>query len=82
MVVIIDNNGDILPMNVRPDYALVCRGFTGDIQEVYAVLQPDEVLLSRDLNVKRLSRYARELEETSIPFRSLREQALHEVMLP
>lgn len=82
VVVIIDNNGDIMPMNVRPDYALVCRGFTGDIQEVYAVLQPDEILLSRDLNVKRLSRYVSELEEMSIPFRSLREQALHEVLMP
>ena len=56
----------------RPDYAVVCRGFRGDICEAARTLGADTILLSRDLNLRRHDRYVRELTAASIPHRSLR----------
>lgn len=55
------------------DYAVVCRGFRGDILQLYTDLSPDSIILSEDLDKRRHDRYADELREACVPYRSLRE---------
>lgn len=61
------------PYASRPDYAVVCRGFRGDICETARMTGADTILLSRDLNLRRHDRYMRELAVASIPHRTLRD---------
>ncbi len=53
-------------------YAVVCRGFRGDVVRLARGLQPDSVILGSDLDLRRHNRYARCLTDSGIPFRSLR----------
>lgn len=64
---------------VRPDYAVICRGFRGDITRAAQLIVPDSILLSSDLNLRRHDRYVRELTAASIPHRSLRPAPYHRV---
>lgn len=57
----------------RPDYAVVCAGFRGDILTLVDSVCADTILLSADLNSRRHDRYARELSDAGVPHRSLRE---------
>lgn len=57
----------------NPDYAVVCRGFRGDICEAARIIGADTILLSRDLNLRRHDRYVRELTLAAIPHRTLRD---------
>lgn len=81
-IIIVDNEKEVSRSKLKPDYALVCRGFTGDIINLYNVISPDTILLSKDLNIRRLKRYAKELAAQSIPFKSLRDQAHHSILSP
>ena len=65
--VIIKDKADLRPIEAKPDYALVCRGFTGDIIDVYNTISPDTIILSYDLHPRRSSRYYNECREDSIP---------------
>ena len=65
---------------VRPDYAVICRGFRGDIMRAAQIINPDSILLSCDLNLRRHDRYVRELTEASIPHKSLRQAPYHRVI--
>lgn len=58
------------------NYAVVCRGFRGDVVGLASKLSPDSVVLSGDLDLRRHDRYARELSEAGIAFRSLRDAPL------
>lgn len=58
-------------LNVPIDYLVVCRGYTGPVVTDAHRFAPDSVLLSSDLNRRRLRRYASELHSASIPFRIL-----------
>lgn len=60
---------------IRPNYAVVCRGFKGDIVDLWHTVHPDTILLSADLNRRRHDRYMLELTIDSIPHRSLRDKA-------
>lgn len=71
--VLISANAHVVDYNFRPDYAVVCRGFMGDICEMAGVVGADSVLLSSDLNKVRHDRYAGELAGASVPYRSLRD---------
>lgn len=62
---------------LRPDYAVVCRGFRGDISALARVTGADSILLSRDLDLRRHDRYVRQLTRDSIPHRSLRSAPFH-----
>ena len=64
--VIIKDKADLRPIEAKPDYALVCRGFTGDIVDVYNTINPDTIILSYDLHPRRSSRYYNECREDSI----------------
>lgn len=70
--VLISANAHATDYNFQPDYAVVCRGFMGDVCGMAQVVGADSVLLSSDLNKVRHDRYAGELAEASVPFRSLR----------
>ena len=77
--VFIHNNSHVHEYGIRPDYAVVCRGFRGDITDVAALVAPDSILISSDLNLRRHDRYVRELTADSIPHRSLRHTPYHSV---
>lgn len=72
--VMISANTHATDYHFRPDYAVVCRGFMGNVCEMAGAVGADSVLLSSDLNKVRHDRYAHELAEASLPFRSLREE--------
>ncbi len=65
--VIVDNNENASPLEISPDYAIVCRGFTGDIRDVYYNLNPDSIVLSYDLHPQRNKRYHKECCDDLIP---------------
>ena len=77
--VFIHNNSHVHEYGIRPDYAVVCRGFRGDITDVATSVAPDSILISSDLNLRRHDRYVRELTADSIPHRSLRHTPYHSV---
>lgn len=64
------------PVIDRLDYAVVCRGFRGDVVDLVRRLGADTVLLSSDLDLRRHDRYLSELEASGIPHRSLRSAPL------
>jgi len=71
--VFLSHDSHARPYVSRPDYAVVCRGFRGDICETARMTGADTILLSRDLNLRRHDRYMCELAVASIPHRTLRD---------
>ncbi len=69
----VSHAGHVCGYDGSPDYAVVCRGFRGDICEAARTIGADTILLSRDLNLRRHDRYVRELTLASIPHRTLRD---------
>jgi competence protein ComEC len=65
-------NNEISELNVRVNYAVVCRGFSGDVMTIVRNLEPDTVLLSYDLHPRRHKRYADSLTSNKTPYRSLK----------
>ena len=61
------------PDSTHIDYAVICRGFRGEIMRAYESLRPDTVLLSSDLDHRRHHRYVNSLKEAGIPYRTLRD---------
>lgn len=70
-IIFIHGNMVVAP-EVKADYAIVCRGFRGDIIALKERVSADTILLSRDIDVRRHNRYEAQLSEQGIPFRSLR----------
>ncbi len=64
------------PVIDRLDYAVVCRGFRGDVVDLGRTLGADTILLSCDLDLRRHDRYLRELSAAGFPHRSLRSSSL------
>lgn len=58
------------------DYAIVCRGFSGDITELASIIKPDTLVLSSDIYKRRHNRYAEKLVTAGQKFKKLRESAL------
>lgn len=56
------------------NYALVCRGFKGNIIDVKKSIEPDTIVLGFDLHPSRHHRYELECAELGIPYLSLRRQ--------
>ena len=54
------------------DYAIVCRGFKGDILDIARIISPDTILLSNDLHPRRHDRYLDSLRIHNIPHGSLK----------
>ena len=65
--VLVKNNDDLRPLATKPQYALICRGFTGDITEVSHIINPDTIILSNDLHLRRNKRYFLECQQSHIP---------------
>lgn len=56
----------------RPDYAIVCRGFRGEITTLADSIMPGRIILSHDLSKQRHDRYLRELESLGLDVHSMR----------
>lgn len=69
---IISEDNDVYARKHNPRYALVCRGYKGDILDVERIITPDSILLSNDLHIKRHNRYLKYCLQNKIPVRSLR----------
>lgn len=65
--VIVKSNDDLRPLATKPQYALICRGFVGDITEVSRTINPDTIILSNDLHLRRNKRYYLECKQNHIP---------------
>ncbi|MBO5271565.1 MAG: ComEC/Rec2 family competence protein [Muribaculaceae bacterium] len=76
-IAIIDNDNDVMTYDTRPRYALVCNGFKGNIIDLYKTISPDTILLSKDLNKRRINRYIDSCATHKIPFISLREKGYY-----
>ncbi|MCM1505193.1 MAG: ComEC family competence protein [Muribaculum sp.] len=73
-------NSDTLPDKAQTgtlDYVVACNGFRGNILDIADRLNPDTILLSSNLHVRRHDRYADSLALYGIPYRSLRHTAHH-----
>ena len=77
IVIIIDNDNDVREYNIKPRYALICNGYKGNIIDVYKTISPDTILLSKDLNKRRINRYIDSCATHKIPFISLREKGFY-----
>lgn len=69
---VLDNDTDTLPTGIHTHYALVCRGFRGDIISVSRTISPDTILISNDMHPARCRRYCLQCSISGIPYRSLR----------
>ncbi|MDE6860800.1 MAG: ComEC/Rec2 family competence protein [Duncaniella sp.] len=58
------------------DYAVVCRGFKGDITDFARTMRPDTLVLSADIHKRRNDRYAKELTATGQNLKELRKGIL------
>lgn len=81
VLIVVDDDSDVSSYNIKPQYAIVCRGFKGNIYDVYNTLKPDTIILSRDLHKKRMARYIDSCEIHNIPYLSLREKGFHRVII-
>lgn len=59
--------------SIHYDYLLVVNSFYGDVVELARQSAADTILLSADISKRRHLRYADELNDASIPYRSLRQ---------
>lgn len=81
-ILLIYDRSQVVPQTRHIDYALVCNGFRGKIEEIAAEIRPDTILLSADLNRRRHDRYLRELSAARIPHRTLRDSPFSKTLLP
>lgn len=58
-------------ISAKPDYLLICRGFSGDAVETAHAISPDTVVLSSDLHPRRRRRYINNLKLAGVPTKSL-----------
>lgn len=82
VVALVSSDDDMRPSPVHVDYAVVCRGFTGDVAGVRSIIAADTVILSKDMDVRRHDRYRSELEDAGIPVVSLRDGRFRRVLTP
>ncbi len=63
------------PGNIHDiDCAVICRGFRGDVIDIFSEYHPDSIILSNDLHPRRHDRYADSLTIHNISFRSLKKK--------
>ncbi len=72
-IAVINDLGDNRPYDGDVTYAIICRGYKGDIASLTGTLRPDTVLLGTDIHPRRLIRFKKELEELGYPYRSLKD---------
>lgn len=76
-IVLHDNKPHTIP--TRPDYLLICRGFSGDAVKTAHTILPDTVVLSSDLHPHRRQRYINELKCAGVPTKSLDDRPIHRI---
>ncbi len=72
-IAFINNASDNRPYPDQITYALIGRGYTGEITNVVETLRPDTILLGTDIHPRRMNRFMKELNMTDQPFRSLKD---------
>lgn len=60
------------PGHTTIDYAIVCRGYQYKISDIISQYSPDSIVLSFDLDKRRLDRYETECKQTGQPYINLR----------
>lgn len=80
VIKIISDNNDVCKSDIKPKYALVCRGYKGNILNVYDIVSPDTIILSKDLHKKRMNRYIDSCIKYDIPHISLINKGFHRVI--
>ncbi len=65
---------DIPERTRKCNYIIVCRGYMGNIEELTDRFQPDTIILSHDLHIRRSQNYRKECTELEIPVIDMREQ--------
>ena len=74
---LIVNSPDHLKKYPLPiDFAIVTKGFRGDIIQLHDSVMPDTIVLSADIHLQRHNRYAKELTAAKIPHKELRREPL------
>ena len=79
-IVIIDHENDIIEYDIKPKYALVCRGYKGNIEDIYNTVSPDTIILSKSLHKKRVARYIDSCKTKNIPYISLSDKGFHKII--
>ena len=67
----IDSADSLVAAGLKVDYALVCRGYNGDINAVARVFAPDTIIIARDNSLRRHDEWCRECR---LPVISMRRQ--------
>lgn len=67
----IDSYDSLVAAGMKVDYALVCRGYNGDINAVARVFAPDTIIIARDNSLRRHDRWC---SESCRPVISMRRQ--------
>ncbi|MCM1137040.1 MAG: competence protein ComEC family protein [Muribaculum sp.] len=71
-IAIINSPNHVVNFNIPIDYALVTKGFSGDITSIHDNMKVDTIVLSGDIHLRRHNRYAGELADAGIVFKRLR----------
>lgn len=71
---------DSIPIN-SPNYIIVCRGYKGNVIDMLRH-NPDTIVLSGDLHIRRHDRYLDSLVKYSIPHISLRNDGIIHILNP
>lgn len=79
IIAIVSDKTDLVSYKIKPKYALVCKGYNGEIEDISNTIKPDTILLSKDLHKKRISRYINSCKVNNIPYVSLRENGFHHI---
>lgn len=75
-ILIINSSASTLNYSGKIDYAVVCKGFRGDIADFASTVHPDTLILSTDIHKRRHDRYVKELTAIGQPLKELRKNVL------
>lgn len=75
-IAIINNPTHKLNFNIPIDYALITKGFSGDITSIRDIVKADTIVLSGDINLRRHNRYVSELSNAGMKFKILRDEPI------
>lgn len=69
---VVSNDSLLMTPLTHIDYAIVCRGYRKNIEDLVEITHPDTIVLAYDLHPKRALRYAAECDTLKIPYRNMR----------
>ncbi len=75
-IIIVNSDRENRRYPSKIDYAVICRGFKGEITDLASTVCPDTVILSADIHKQRNDRYAKELTAAGRSLKELRKGIL------